>query len=283
MKTNSRANRKNKDGLTEKQFLKAYNPGDYKRPSVTTDILILGMNEDYSGLKILLIKRGNHPFIDCWALPGGFIEENETAYRAAARELEEETGLKGIYLDQVYPFTKPGRDPRAWVMSIAYLALVPKLDEVKGCDDAEDAAWFDLRFTDTSIELSNDEKDVLIKYSLKKESFSNGAVTYENYIPTLKSDEALAFDHVEILIEAMKKLREQILYSNQAFCLVDKKFTLSELQSAYEAVLGRPLYKKSFRDMVSDKITETGTERRSVIKGGRKSKEYVLKKGGSGS
>ena len=283
MKTNSRANRKNKDGLTEKQFLKAYNPGDYKRPSVTTDILILGMNEDHSGLKILLIKRGNHPFIDCWALPGGFIEENETAYRAAARELEEETGLKGIYLDQVYTFTKPGRDPRTWVISIAYLALVPKLDEVKGCDDAEDAAWFDLNFTDTSIELSNDEKDVLIKYSLKKEAFSNGAVTYENYIPSLKSEEALAFDHVEILIEAMKKLREQILYNDQAFCLVDSKFTLPELQSAYEAVLGRPLYKKSFRDMVSDKITETGTERRSVIKGGRKSKEYVLKKGGSGS
>ena len=82
---------------------------------------------------------------------------------------------------------------------------------------------------------------------------------------------------------SMKKLREQILYNDQAFCLVDSKFTLPELQSAYEAVLGRPLYKKSFRDMVSDKITETGTERRSVIKGGRTSKEYVLKKGGSGS
>ena len=279
MKTNltNRSNRKNKDGLTEKQFLKQYDPGNYKRPSVTTDILILGMNEDYSGLKILLIKRGNHPFIDCWALPGGFIEENETAYQAAARELEEETGLKDIYLDQVYTFTKPGRDPRAWVMSIAYLALVPKLDEVRGCDDAEDAAWFDLSFTDTSIELFNEDKDVIIKYAIKKESFSNGAVKYENFIPSLQSEEALAFDHVEILIEAIKKLREQILYSNQAFCLVDKKFTLPELQSAYEAVLGRTLYKKSFRDMVSGKIRETGSERRSVIKGGRTSKEYILK------
>lgn len=283
MKTNStkRSNRKNKDGLTEKQFLKQYNPGDYKRPSVTTDILILGMNEEYSGLKLLLIQRGNHPYIDCWALPGGFIEENETAYQAAARELEEETGLKDIYLDQVYTFTKPGRDPRTWVMSIAYLALVPKLDEVSGCDDAEDAAWFDLKFTDDSIELSNEDKNVSIRYSLKKENFSNGAVRYENYIPSLESDEALAFDHVEILIEAMKKLREQILYSNQAFCLVDRTFTLPELQAVYEAILNRPLYKKSFRDMVSDKITETGTERRSFIKGGRTSKEYTLKTGRS--
>ncbi len=276
-KTVKRSNRKNKDGLTEKQFLERYDPGNYKRPSVTADILILGMNEDHSGLKLLLIKRGNHPFIDCWALPGGFIEENETAYQAAARELEEETGLKGIYLDQVYTFTKPGRDPRTWVMSIAYLALVPELDEVKGCDDAEDAAWFDLKFTDSSIELSNEEKGVSIEYSLKKETFSNGAVKYENFIPELKSDEALAFDHVEILIEAMKKLREQILYSNQAFCLVNRTFTLPELQAVYEAILNRPLYKKSFRDMVSEKLTETGTERRSCIKGGRTSKEYTLK------
>jgi ADP-ribose pyrophosphatase YjhB (NUDIX family) len=270
-------NKKNKDGLTEKQFLKQYNPGNYKRPSVTTDILIIGMNEDYSGLKLLLIKRGNHPYIDCWALPGGFIEENETAYQAAARELEEETGLTDIYLDQIYTFTKPGRDPRTWVMSIAYLSLVPRLREVKGFDDAEDAAWFDLEFNDSSIELTNEEKGVKIVYSLKKESFLNGAVRYENYIPTLKTEEALAFDHVEILIEAMKKLREQIFYSNQAFCLVDKTFTLPELQAAYEAVLNRPLYKKSFRDMVSEKLVETGTERRSNIKGGRTSKEYTLK------
>ena len=270
-------NKKNKDGLTERQFLKQYNPGNYKRPSVTTDILIIGMNEDYSGLKLLLIKRGNHPYIDCWALPGGFIEENETAYQAAARELEEETGLRDIYLDQIYTFTKPGRDPRTWVMSIAYLSLVPRLEEVKGFDDAEDAAWFDLNFTDSSIELSNEEKGVKIVYSLKKERFLNGAVRYENYIPALETEEALAFDHVEILIEAMKKLREQIFYSNQAFCLVDKTFTLPELQAAYEAVLNKPLYKKSFRDMVSEKLVETGTERRSNIKGGRTSKEYTLK------
>ena len=270
-------NKRNKDGLTEKQFLKQYDPGNYKRPSVTTDILIMGMNNDHSGLKILLIKRGDHPYIGCWALPGGFIHENETAYQAAARELEEETGLKGVYLDQIYTFTKPGRDPRTWVMSIAYLSLVPALDEVEGLDDADDAAWFDLSFTDSAIELSSEEKNVRIVYSLKKENFSNGAVRYENYIPTLAGEEELAFDHVEILIEAMKKLREQILYSDQAFCLVGNTFTLPELQAAYEAVLGRPLYKKSFRDMISDKIEETGSERRSNIKGGRTSREYRLK------
>lgn len=268
---------KNKDGLTEKEFLAKYNPKDYKRPSVTTDILILGMNEEYSSLKLLLIKRGDHPFLGCWALPGGFIEENETAHQAAARELKEETGLSGIYLNQIYTFTKPGRDPRTWVMSIAYLALVPALEEVKGYDDAADAAWFDLRFTDTAIELSNEDKGIQILYDLKKEEFVNGAIKYENYIPSLVSDERLAFDHIEILIEAIKSLREQIYYSNQAFCLVDETFTLPELQRVYEVVLGKPLYKKSFRDMIGSKVQETGNERASRFKGGRKSIEYRFK------
>lgn len=271
--------KRNKDGLTEAEFLKNYNPGDYKRPSVTTDILILGMNEDYSGLKLLLIKRGNHPYLGCWALPGGFIEENESAYQAAARELEEETGLKGVYLDQIYTFTKPGRDPRTWVMSIAYLSLVSKLDEVKGYDDAADAAWFDLRFTDTAIELSSEEKDVQIVYNLKRKNFTNGMIKYENFIPSLASEEALAFDHVEILIEAIKKLREQLFYSTQAFCLVEETFTLPELQAVYEVVLNRPLYKKSFRDMISSRIVETGEEKKSKVKGGRKSKSYILAEG----
>lgn len=271
---------RNKDGLTEAEFLAEYNPGNYERPSVTTDILILGMNKDYSSLKLLLIKRGDHPFLGLWALPGGFISPNETAYVAATRELKGETGIDDVYLDQIYTFTKPGRDPRTWVMSIAYLSLISNLREVSGQDDADDAAWFDLKFTDDSITIKNDEKGVAIEYSLKKETFRNGALQYQNYIPTLVSTDALAFDHVEIIIEAMKKLREQIIYSNQAFCLVDKEFTLPELQAVYEVILGRKLYRKSFRDMAERKIMETGNERQSKTKNGRRSKEYTLKQEG---
>lgn len=271
---------RNKDGLTEAEFLAEYNPGNYERPSVTTDILILGMNKDYSSLKLLLIKRGDHPFLGSWALPGGFISPNETAYVAATRELKEETGIDDVYLDQIYTFTKPGRDPRTWVMSIAYLSLISNLREVSGQDDADDAAWFDLKFTDDSITIKNDEKGVAIEYSLKKETFRNGALQYQNYIPTLVSTDALAFDHVEIIIEAMKKLREQIIYSNQAFCLVDKEFTLPELQAVYEVILGRKLYRKSFRDMAERKIMETGNERQSKTKNGRRSKKYTLKQEG---
>ncbi|MBQ5559616.1 MAG: NUDIX hydrolase [Lachnospiraceae bacterium] len=269
---------RNKDGLTEKEFLAQYKPGDYKRPSVTTDVLMIGMNENYTKMKILLIKRGNHPFMGCWALPGGFVNENETAHQAAARELEEETGLSGVYLDQVYTFSKPGRDPRTWVITIAYLALISELQEVKGLDDAEDAAWFDLKFTEEEIKISSEEKAVNIVYNLKKEVFYNGVLRYENYIPTLKSQDALAFDHVEIIIEALKKLRRQIKYSSEAFCLVDETFTLPELQAVYETVLGQKLYKKSFRDMISEHVVETGEERSSRTPNGRRCKEYRFKR-----
>ena len=267
---------RNRDGLTEQEFLAKYSPGDYKRPSVTVDTLILGMNEDYSGMKILLIKRGDHPFMGCWALPGGFVSENETAHQAAARELQEETGLSGIYLDQVYTFSKPDRDPRTWVISIAYLALIPDLREVEGADDAADAAWFDLMFTDEKIVINNEEKGVHIAYDLRRETFRNGAMRYENYIPTLTGEDALAFDHVEILIEAFKKLRKEILYNDQAFCMVEENFTLPELQAVYEAVLGHELYKKSFRDMVKGKVSETGRMKQSKTKNGRKCKEYRM-------
>jgi ADP-ribose pyrophosphatase YjhB (NUDIX family) len=270
----SREELKNKEGLTEKEFLANYDPGNYPRPSVTVDTMILGMNGDYSGLKILLIQRGNHPYIGCWALPGGFVSKDETAHQAAARELKEETGLDGVYLDQIYTFSRPGRDPRGWVMSIAYLALIQNLREVSGADDAADAAWFDLRITDEKIEIFNREKDVFIAYDLRKETFRNGPMRYENFIPKLTSQDALAFDHVEILIEAFKKLRKEIRYNDQAFCMVEEHFTLPELQAVYEAVLGQELYKKSFRDMIKNRVTETGQMKQSRTKNGRKCKEY---------
>ncbi len=265
---------RNKDGLTEEEFLEQYNPGDYKRPSVTTDILVLGIAPKRTNLKVLLIKRGNHPFIDCWALPGGFIEDNETAFQAAQRELEEETGLKQAYLDQIYTFTKPGRDPRMWVMSIAYMALVQKLDDVKGYDDASDAAWFDLEFTDNRLFLRNDEKNVTIEYKLKEESFKNSVLTYKNYVPTIATVEKLAFDHVEIIIEAMKKLREGFDYSDKLFCLIPDTFTMAELRDTYRAVMNRDIYKATLKAIVDNKIEPTGNMKKSETINGRQSTEY---------
>ena len=120
---------RDKEGLTEEQFLASYRPGDYERPSVAADMVIFTVTdaeeENYrklakKELRILLIRRGGHPYLGCWALPGGFVRPTETTEQAAARELREETGVSEVYLEQLYTFSKPDRDPRTRVMSCSY-------------------------------------------------------------------------------------------------------------------------------------------------------------------
>lgn len=114
----------------------------YPRPAVTTDCVIFGQGE--GDLKVLLVKRGNEPFKEIWALPGGFLNSDETAEEGALRELREETGLTDVKVEQLFTFSDPKRDPRDRVISIAYMAVV-KLQDVKGEDDASEAKWFPLK------------------------------------------------------------------------------------------------------------------------------------------
>ncbi len=265
---------RDKNGLTEAEFLKSYKPGDYERPSVTADILVLCPGDDLTCLKLLLIKRGGHPYLGSWALPGGFIEKDETAYRAAARELMEETGLKDVYLDQIYTFTKPGRDPRMWIMSIAYLALVPGPKRVKGYDDADDAAWFDLIIEPEQIIIRNEELGVDIRYTKKTEHFKNGKISYENWVAEPVGKDRLAFDHIEIIIESVLKLKREIEHTDLAFNMIGDRFTLPDLQKLYETVLGRKLYKTNFRAMIAPKVKATGEKRKSICSN-KLSAEYI--------
>jgi 8-oxo-dGTP diphosphatase len=117
---------------------------DYPRPSLTADIVVVA--ETDRGRRVLAIRRGHDPFAGMWALPGGFVEPNESVEEAAARELQEETALTGVPLEQLRCFSKPGRDPRGWVVSVAHLAVVPahRLADAKAGDDAAAAAWLDL-------------------------------------------------------------------------------------------------------------------------------------------
>lgn len=114
----------------------------YPRPAVTTDCVIFGQGE--GDLKVLLVKRGNEPFKEMWALPGGFLNPDETAEEGALRELSEETGLTDVKVEQLFTFSDPKRDPRDRVISIAYMAVM-KLQDVKGEDDASEAKWFPLK------------------------------------------------------------------------------------------------------------------------------------------
>ena len=251
--------RKNSRGLTEKEFLEQYNHGDYDRPSVTVDMMVLRIKKDLSCMQILLIQRGDHPFIDCWALPGGFVNIQESAYSAACRELEEETGLKNVYMEQIYTMSQPNRDPRMRVIDIAYLALLPygTNSVVTAGDDANDALWFDIYFTSNEMVLFNKERNIEIKYELSQTIFHNGCIQIQNLVPLLKSEERLAFDHADILVEGLQRIRNKIAYTDIAFNLVPPLFTLPDLQRVYEIVLGKDLYKANFRGKIEEKIVKT--------------------------
>ncbi|GAX84232.1 hypothetical protein CEUSTIGMA_g11655.t1 [Chlamydomonas eustigma] len=120
----------------------------YPRPSITVDTIIISEPQPSIPPQLLLIKRKNDPFKDCWALPGGFVDENEGLDAAAARELQEETSVDPSTVDliQVGSFGDPGRDPRGWTVTVAYAAIVPDTNlGVKAADDAADAQWYDLK------------------------------------------------------------------------------------------------------------------------------------------
>lgn len=178
---------------------------EYPRPALTVDCVVFGF--DGTGLQVLLIQRGVEPFLGAWALPGGFVLMDEDLEAAARRELEEETGLKDVYLEQLQTFGTPGRDPRGRVVSVAYYALVqPEQHPPKGDTDASDAAWYPA-----------------------------------DQMPPL------AFDHAEILAAALERLRGKIRYQPVGFELLPQRFTLAQLQALYEAILGRDLDKRNFR------------------------------------
>jgi 8-oxo-dGTP diphosphatase len=178
---------------------------EYPRAALTVDCVVFGFDE--GALKVLLIRRGIEPYQNRWALPGGFVRPDETLDDAARRELQEETGLKEIYLEQLYTFGELDRDPRERVISVAYFALVRRADHLPAAaTDAAEAAWFEV-----------------------------------GKIPTL------AFDHGKILKLALERLRGKIRWQPVGFELLPKKFTLTQFQALYEAILGRTLDKRNFR------------------------------------
>lgn len=222
---------------TEADFLAAYQVKDYPRPSVTVDLVIFTIVD--SILKVLLIRRGGHPFKGSLALPGGFLnvgdavkDQGEDLEAAAHRELEEETNLPrgSCYLEQLYTFGKAGRDPRTRVVSVAYMALIrPTLAPfVRAGDDAVEASWFPI----TSIQ------------------------------------EGMAFDHAEILKLAVQRLQGKIDYAPIAFDLVPETFTATELRMVYETVKGKSYDPKNFyrrfRRMLADGVLTEASGKRAT-------------------
>ena len=271
---------RNKDGLTEEEFLAAYRPGDYERPSNTVDMLLFTVADKVSDsirkdkekqMKVLLIKRKNHPDIHKWALPGGFVEMDEDIEVAAYRELEEETGVTDVYMEQLFTYGKVGRDKRMRVISISHMALIPQesIKPIAG-DDAEDVAWFTVEKKKVSdkkhqIIIYNEELNLCYEYTVDITYKKNGVVSVPiTDIHANGENRGIAFDHIEMINAGIDRLRNKVEYVPVAFNLVPEKFTLNEIQKVYEVILGKKLVKQNFRKWV-DKFVEELNEKQEEV------------------
>ncbi|WP_129671661.1 NUDIX domain-containing protein [Candidatus Chloroploca sp. Khr17] len=182
-----------------------YDPTRYQRPSVTVDVVIFTLiNQE---LHVLLVQRRHWPFEGYWAIPGGFINMDESLVESARRELAEETGVRDVYLEQLYTFGEVGRDPRSRVISVAYIALISAdAQKIRASDESTDVRWF----------------------------------------PVSALPEQLAFDHDQILAYAISRLRSKLEYTTLAFQLLPELFSILELKHIYEQILGEELDKGNF-------------------------------------
>lgn len=226
---------------TEEEFLAHYDLRKYDAVGATTDLAIFTIRNNR--LCVLLIERGGHPEKGKWALPGGFVNVNESLDEGAARELKEETGLTITegFLEQLKTYGRPGRDPRGYIISTAYVALVPRVNNPRAGDDAARAHFFPV-------------EDVL------------------------GGDFELAFDHEEIIRDGLERVRAKLEYAPIApLFLEDDTFTMSELRRVYEIVWGQELHPSNFRrkaQSVKGFLVPVGTKRSSQVEGGRASDLY---------
>jgi len=194
---------------------------EYEKPSVTVDIVIFTI--EGNELKVLLVKRNVEPFKDKWAIPGGFVRIDESIEEAAKRELQEETNVKDVYLEQLYTFGDPKRDPRGRVITISYIALVNS--------------------NSMNLKASTDVSEVKL-FSVSK-------------LPTL------AFDHKKIFDYGLKRLRWKFEYTTVAFSMLPKEFSLSQVQKIYEIVFNKEFDKRNFAKKILslDILEERGIKR----------------------
>lgn len=195
-------------GKDEIEFLESYDSTKYKCPGYAADTALFAVGEN--ALQLLLIKRGNYPYKNSWALPGGFVEINEDIFDAANRELMEETGLSGLYLEQVFTWGKPNRDPRYRTITSSHIAMADasKLNPIAG-DDAAETDWFTL--LDYSITEANGETH--ISYTLRGSVELHPVVAYPTgRIQQLYAIESsgLAFDHAESIAYSYEYLKRRI-------------------------------------------------------------------------
>lgn len=279
----------------EKEFLAGYDLTKYDRPSVAADVVVFSVMKDdecedvrrlqEKKLKILLIRRGGFPYKGSWAMPGGFCRKGEDVIDSARRELGEETGIDDAYVKLVGVYGEPGRDPRGWVISSTYMALMnARACHLKAGDDAQDARWFTVELTDVSTEVSgigeeivkneveasckvqnekryrlvlkNADSDIKLTAVLRRTDMSSCGRSSDSY--DIEECEGLAFDHARIITEAVLGLREDVRRDMKlAFDLLPERFTLTELQNVYEQIWDMELTTPNFRRKIAEYVKET--------------------------
>ncbi len=227
-------------GAAERRFLAGYDATRYERVSVAVDVALVSAFGD--ALYTLAVDRAEHPFKGMAALPGVFVGKGESLHAAAARALEAKAGLAGVFLEQLYTFGDPGRDPRMRIVSVAYYALVPRarFDEARAAPGVS-----------------------VLRIAVPWDGETGGPVQVQGEDGRTCP---LAFDHAEILGMAVKRLRGKLDYTPIGFQLLPERFTLLELQRVHETVLGHPLNKDSFRRrmLASGLLEATGQSEKDV-------------------
>ncbi|MDO4281242.1 MAG: NUDIX hydrolase [Peptococcaceae bacterium] len=241
-------------------FAAAYDASPYWHPSVTADTAVFRALDDPANagkkypvrkLELLLIKRGNHPYKGGWALPGGFLNKDESLLACAKRECREETGLAPVYAGEIGTYSAVDRDPRTRVISQCFLAVVPygETGDAQVADDASEAAWFEVKMTTVALatdhyraQLTLTNGETVISGSIDLKSDGKGGWTRSIH----EDAEALAFDHLEIICCAVEALRTKMYRTAIAFRWVPAQFRLADLQGVFEAVIGQELLRTTF-------------------------------------
>lgn len=253
------------DKISEKEFLNSYSIEEYERPSVAADIVVFTMlsktedsyrHDPKNSLSVLLIRRGEHPFKNCWAIPGGFMRGNETIEECAYREITEETGITPTALMNIGVFSEPCRDPRGRVVSNAFLSITGDENlKPEGSTDAVEARWFDVSFDNNSygeivLELSNCSENINV--TLKEKLTRFGKTEYE-----IIDNDSLAFDHAKIIATALTVLKKSAEDFELIFDFLPEKFTLTELQKVQETIMNISVLPANFRRKIANLVEET--------------------------
>ena len=248
----------------EHAYLRNYDPNRFERPSVTVDTVIFSIdselnNQNYRKLEkqkltVLLVKRDRHPYWGCWSLPGGFAGPAETLTQTAHRIIASKTKLSNLYIEQLYTFSEPDRDPRMRVISCAYMALIDR--SAFKFKEIDTLKWFELEVSPKDDKLTLIAENERLEVDIQKTAQRNGRLVSGKY--TVLPGSVLAFDHAGIILEALLRLRNKIEYTDLVFNLMPPEFSITQLQQIYEIILGEPLLAAAFRRKIAAKIVETG-------------------------